>query len=281
MALKPSPPQTGRSQRGQPARAEPALQDRGDRRGDQLRDAGDQHDGADLEGVVAAHKGEKDRHQIDRAEQADAEAKAQGAADRKRAPLQCRELHNRMRRRRKRAMNKMPMPTALAANSNRCRSATASRVAALPSTRSRDRRGAAANSTSDTVELGKFGGSVFCRGSRNGVDRGRDQPRDDVDQKQPGPGLVLRDPAADDGADGRREHRDHAADRGGDRVKPGRKQQEYRGEHRGNQHAAGKTLHHAKRKQHGEAAAEGAADRGSGEERDADDEQPAQASARA
>jgi hypothetical protein len=67
---------------GEPARADPAFEDGGNRRGDELGQAGHQHDGADLERVVAAHEGEKHRHQIDRAEQADAEAKAQGAADR-------------------------------------------------------------------------------------------------------------------------------------------------------------------------------------------------------
>ena len=54
----------------------------GDRRGHELRDAGDQHDGADLEGVVTPDIGEEDRHQIDRAEQSDPQAETQGATDR-------------------------------------------------------------------------------------------------------------------------------------------------------------------------------------------------------
>ena len=64
---------------------------------DELCDPGHQHDRADLEGIVTTHEGEKDRHQIDRAEQTDAKAKAQGAADRKvRTPLQCNKPHHRM-----------------------------------------------------------------------------------------------------------------------------------------------------------------------------------------
>ena len=70
----------------QDARADSHFEHRGKRRGDKLRASGDEHDGADLERVVAAYEREKHRHQIDRAEQADAEAKAQGAADREGAP---------------------------------------------------------------------------------------------------------------------------------------------------------------------------------------------------
>ena len=41
-----------------------------------------------FEGVAMPDKGEKDRHQIDRAEQSDSEAETQRAADRKRRILQ-------------------------------------------------------------------------------------------------------------------------------------------------------------------------------------------------
>jgi hypothetical protein len=87
----------GETGTGKPARADPVFQDRGDGGGDELRDPGHQHDGADLEGIVTTHEGEKDRHQIDRAEQTDAKAKAQGAADRKGTSLQRGKPHHRMR----------------------------------------------------------------------------------------------------------------------------------------------------------------------------------------
>ena len=59
-------------------------------------------------------------------------------------------------------------------------------------------------------------------------------------------------------------------------MKPARKQQEYRGEDRRDQHAAGKSLHHAEYKQHGKAAAVGAADRCKGKERHRCGDQPPQ-----
>ena len=97
MALQAEPErEQGETGTGKRARADPAFQDRGDGGGDELRDPGHQHDGADLEGIVTTHEGEKDRHQIDRAEQTDAKAKAQGAADRKRTPPQCNKPHHRM-----------------------------------------------------------------------------------------------------------------------------------------------------------------------------------------
>jgi len=61
-----------------------------------LRNAGDEHDAADLVGVMAPDKGKEDRHQIDRAEQSDPEAETQRAADRERAILQGRQLDHRM-----------------------------------------------------------------------------------------------------------------------------------------------------------------------------------------
>src|SRR6478609_1066559 len=61
------------------------LEGDGERRRDELRDAGDEHDLADLERAVPAHEGEKHRHQVDGAEEPDAEHKAQEAADREAA----------------------------------------------------------------------------------------------------------------------------------------------------------------------------------------------------
>ncbi len=76
------------SERRQPARIDPALQRAGDRRGHQLGCARHQHDRADLQRIVLPDIGEKHRHQIDRAEQSDAEAEAEPAADRKRPHFQ-------------------------------------------------------------------------------------------------------------------------------------------------------------------------------------------------
>ena len=70
---------------GQQARVEPLLQHDGDRGHGELRDAGHQHDRADLQRVVAAHEGEEHRHQVDRAEEADPEHEAEQAADREAA----------------------------------------------------------------------------------------------------------------------------------------------------------------------------------------------------
>ena len=107
--------------------------------------------------------------------------------------------------------------------------------------------------------------------------RGRgDDAGNDVDQEQPVPGPGLGDPAADHRPDRRRQHGHDAGHRGGDRMQADRKQQEDGGEHRGDQRAAGKTLKHAEADQRRKTAAEGAADRGEGEEADRGDEQPPQ-----
>jgi hypothetical protein len=45
----------------------------------QLREAGHQHDRPDLQGVVAADKGQIDRHEIERPKKSDPENKTQGA----------------------------------------------------------------------------------------------------------------------------------------------------------------------------------------------------------
>jgi hypothetical protein len=62
-----------------------------------LRHAGDQHDLADLERIVAAHEGEEHRHQIHRAEQPDAQTEARQAAERERPPLKAAEPQDRLR----------------------------------------------------------------------------------------------------------------------------------------------------------------------------------------
>ena len=82
-ALMPRPTANSAKPGGrQQPRVDALLERDGDRRRHQLRDAGHQHDRADLQRVVAADEGQEDRHQIDRAEQADPENEAQDAADR-------------------------------------------------------------------------------------------------------------------------------------------------------------------------------------------------------
>ena len=68
----------------------------GDRRGQQLGEAGHQHDGADFQGPVLAHEAQEHRHQIDRAVEADAEGEAQQAADGEVAVEQRPEFDHRM-----------------------------------------------------------------------------------------------------------------------------------------------------------------------------------------
>ena len=224
---------------------------------------------------MAAHEGEKHRHQIDRTEQADAEAKAQGAAGRERAPLQCREPHDRMRG--------APGPMDENADPDRARRQQADTKQRQPATlrrflqpdleagkrrRQQDQRG--------HIQLCQFAEIGVLARQQQWRHRGRDHPGNDVDQEQPWPRPGFRDPAADDGPDRRRQHRDHAADRGGDGVKPGRKQQEDRGEYRRDQNAAGKSLHHAEDKQDRKTAAEGATDGCEGKEGHGRSEQPPQ-----
>ena len=171
-ALKPSPSANSGKADAVSQRAPTRLSriDR-DRRRDELRDAGHQHDRADLEGVVPAHKGEEDRHQIDRAEQADAEAKAQSAADRKAsAAVSVESCTTGCAVRSERRTNKA-MP------SDARRDSSAMQVGDSPAALRRflqadleagKRR--RQQHEREQIELGKFAPDrAFCRGSRNGV----------------------------------------------------------------------------------------------------------------
>ena len=106
--------------------------------------------------------------------------------------------------------------------------------------------------------------------------QGRDQARCDVDEKQPPPGIGLRDPAADGGADRGREHGHDARERCRGGMQPRRKQQEHRGEDHGNQHAAGEALQYTEGHERRESRAACASDRCQREDGDCRDEQPAQ-----
>ena len=165
------------------------------------------------------------------------------------------------------------------AQAARCRSATASRAAALPSARSRGwpapPPAAPARSQSSFDSSPR---SRRCRGNRQRRHRGRDQAGNDVDQEQPGPRPVVGDPAADDRADGRRQHRDDAADGGRDRMQAraetaGTPRRTPRGS------ARRRKIPAATRNASSTAKSPliGAADRGQREHADRDDEQPAQA----
>ena len=83
------------ARRGQPAQVALALQDGGDRRGDQLRDAGHQHDQADLERIVMAHDAEKQRQQKGRTVEPGAEREAEPAAEHEIAPAKRCEIDQR------------------------------------------------------------------------------------------------------------------------------------------------------------------------------------------
>ena len=59
---------------------------------DELGEAGHQHDRADLQRIVAAHEAQEDRHQVDRAVEADAEQEAERTAQGKVAVGECTEI---------------------------------------------------------------------------------------------------------------------------------------------------------------------------------------------
>ena len=181
---------------------------------------------------MAAHKAEKHRHQIDRAEQADTETEAQDTTERKGSPFERGKPQHRMRARAPCATGKCQVRSRWPAADQR-RTATASRLVALASGRSRAQCKAAAIKSSEiTSSFLNSSKSVACRGRRKGVTEAADQSGNDIDQEQPRPRPGRSDEPADHGTDGRRQHRDHAADRGRDRVKARRKQQEHRREYR-------------------------------------------------
>ena len=93
-------------------------------------------------------------------------------------------------------------------------------------------------------------GVAVCRPPRAGsreraASRAATMPGSDIDQEQPVPGVGLGDPAADQRADGRRQHGQHAGHGGGDALLAERKQQEDGGEHRRGSAPAGEALHDA------------------------------------
>ena len=129
----------------------------------------------------------------------------------------------------------------------------------------------------DEVEAARRARIARLARQQPGRDRDGDRARHDVDQEQPVPGIGIGDPAADDRPDGRRQHRQRAAKRGRDVLAVRGEQQEHRGEHRRDQHAAAETLQHPPGDQHAERPAGRAADRRRDEDRQRDDEQPAHA----
>ena len=107
---------------------------------------------ADLQRAVSPHEGEEDRHQVDRAEQADAEDEAEEAADREVAVGEGAEIDDR---------RAAPRACAARSRSRRQRSARAarrpaarpSRVAAPPSARSPAPQGPSPSAPARAVEL--------------------------------------------------------------------------------------------------------------------------------
>ena len=135
-----------------------------------LRDAGDQHDGADLESVVTADIGEKHRHQIDRAEQSDPEAEAQRAADRERARAQRRQLDHGMRGLERSDREKPVADERRSAGTARRSAAKASRLAAPVSGRSRGLQARSPSAPAKSRRASRDRRSrALSRGSRNGV----------------------------------------------------------------------------------------------------------------
>ena len=97
----PLKPKTDSKQRkakgGQQPRIDTLFERDSDRRGEQLRHPCDQHDHADLQSVVVSDECEKDGHEINRAEQADAQDETQNAADREASIGEGAEIDDRVR----------------------------------------------------------------------------------------------------------------------------------------------------------------------------------------
>ena len=241
-ALRPRPTANRRkSKRRQPARIDPALQRAGDRRGHQLRRSRHQHDRADLQRVVLPDIGEKHRHQIDRAEQSDAEAEAEPAADRKRRHFQRGQFDHRLHRlqrsdgeRRRGGRAEREQTEADGGEPAVVRGLLQADLQARQGHRHQRERHAV-----EMLQLVQAGPAP--RQQERCRDR-RDDARDDVDQEQPGPGIMVRDPAADHRPDRRRQHGHDTGDGAGDRMGARRKQQKDAREHRGDQRASGKAL---------------------------------------
>ena len=204
-ALRPRPSaKTAKAAGGQEARVDALLQRDGDRRHRKLRDAGHQHDRADLQRVVAAHEGEEDRHQIDRAEEADAEDEAEEAADRETAVGEIAEVDDRVAPRASTRAKKPPALARLRASRPRTRPDSPAALRRLLQRRSPATRAPAP--AAPATARSSLRTSPSRSGSRGSSSRRRAPRRHaghDIDEKQPVPGVGLGDPAADDRADGR------------------------------------------------------------------------------
>src|ERR1700722_13861933 len=108
-------------------------------------------------------------------------------------------------------------------------------------------------------------------------EKSRNDPRRDIDQEQPVPGIGLGNPTADDRSDGRRKHRQYASECGRQTLAGDRKQEENCRKDTWDQSAAGKALQNAPGNQHREMVARGASDRSQREYGNGQHEQPAHA----
>ena len=166
-----------KADRGQRARIDAAFQHHHAGCGDQLGHAGDQHDRADLEGAVLPHEGEEHRHQIDRAEQPDTEAEAQGAAERERAALQAVEPQDRMHAPAGSAGSTARRWTRLSANSAMQVGDSQPRCGASFRPISRLASATASSAMARRSSFDEFARSVGCRGNRPRRRRRTDQAR--------------------------------------------------------------------------------------------------------
>ena len=107
--------------------------------------------------------------------------------------------------------------------------------------------------------------------------RGADNARQDVDEKQPVPGISGGDPAANHRANGWRQHGQHAGEHGGDALAGHREQQKDGREDGGYQRTASKPLHDPPSNQDLQVVANRTTQRGYGEHRGGDDKQAAHA----
>ena len=219
--------------------------------------------------------GEKHRHQIDRAEQSDAQAKAECAADRKRPHPQRGEFDHRLHRL-QRSGGKKSRGDGAERKQTKAGGGEPAILRGLLQTNFQARQRQRHQRQRNDVEIPDLIQPRPATRQQEWCRDGCDNAGDDVDQKKPGPGIMVRDPAPDDRSDRRRQHGHNAGYRAGDRMGTSGKQQKDAGEYRGDQRPSRKTLKDAEGDERREVTAGGAADRSQREYEDGDHEQPAQ-----
>lgn len=117
--------------------------------------------------------------------------------------------------------------------------------------------------------VGAVEGHALCGNS------GRRQAWNDVNQEQPVPGIILGNPAADEGADRRGQHGKATTDDRGERLLTHREHQKRRRENNWDDGAAEKTLDEAEGVEHFVGRRSRAGDAGGDEAQHGGDEQPA------